>query len=344
MSSCFGILAVITSAWPSLLCVCGVLTVQVHELTAKLASCELQLQLAAEDRAEAQAEVAALQASLLQQTPISEAVQGQLAAAAITQQAHALLAPPAEVQQPGASGGSDAAAAEHASLCAGLAAAVQMQLAASPLPATDPKVQRIQELRAALAAALAGSAAPGATTQGALLATPAAAAAAGTSGKDAPGSLALHLLGGPLASSSSTTALAEDPKAQRLTEVVQALMAAATQLPTAGLQSWDAGTAVQHDSTSSSSSLAMGDAKQQRIQELRAALSEALRERDELRQRLQELAPEHTNRTLVESGQQLQETLAVQVCVCVCAMLTAWDGHASSIEHPGDVFVVLGRR
>jgi hypothetical protein len=143
----------VTAAWAGCDLLAPALTaclLQVQHLTAQLASRELQLQLASEARVDAEAEVAALQASLLQQTATAEAAQAQLAAAAITQQVHALLLPQAAAQAAAAGAGTVLAAGagvQPSNVCADLAGVVQRQLAASPLPAGDPKVQRIQELR-----------------------------------------------------------------------------------------------------------------------------------------------------------------------------------------------------
>jgi len=276
-----------------------------------MSSCQLQLQLASEGRADAEAEVAALQASLLQQTAIAEAAQGQLAAAALTQQVQALLVPAAVTPQATSSssssmhGSSQLAAVQPSGLCADLAAVVHRQLAASPFAGTDPKAQRIQELRAALAAALveAGSSAQADAGDTA----PAAALAArgssryGDHGQPTGPSTAFSGANVP-------AALADDPKVKRLHEVVGALMAAASQLP-AGL------TGQELSAGSSGGSLAV-DPKQQRIQELRAALSAALQERDELRQQLQG-GPQQANSTLMQAEQQLgeaqQQLIAAQV-------------------------------
>lgn len=260
-----------------------------HQLTAKLATAELQMQLAADARADAEAEVAALQASLLQQTAIAEAAQGQLAAAAITQQAHALLAPPVVAQTAVNGGAAVAAPVEPTSLCADLAYAVQRQLAACPLPAADPKAQRIQELRAALAAALADA---GDAARGAL------------PGSDALGQQRMQITAHGV-STPVGAALVEDPKIKRLHEVVGALMAAAAQMPT-DASALGPNTADISAGSSGRNSGMQGVAKQQRIQELRAALSEALRERDELRQQLQ-AGPASANSTLVQAERQLQE-------------------------------------
>lgn len=284
-----------------------------QQLSAQLSSCQLQLQLASEGRADAEAEVAALQASLLQQTAIAEAAQGQLAAAALTQQVQALLVPAAVTPQATSSssimhGRSPPAAVQPSGLCADLAAVVHRQLAASPIAGTDPKAQRIQELRAALAAALvdAGSAAQadaGATAPAAALA--------------ARGSSRYGNHGEPTGPSTATgganvpAALADDPKVKRLHEVVGALMAAASQLP-AGPTSQELSAG---NSGGSHGSLAV-DPKQQRIQELRAALATALQERDELRQQLQG-GPQQANSTLMQAEQQLgeaqQQLIAAQV-------------------------------
>jgi hypothetical protein len=278
--------------------VCACL-LQVHELTAKLASAKVQLDLTSEARADAEAEVAALQASLLQQTAIAEAAQGQLAAAAITQQVQALLVPQGAAAQPAAAAGAAAGQqqADTAAMCADLAHVVQRQLAASPVPAADPKAQRIQELRAALAAALAdaGHAAREVLPDG--------------------GSPAQQNTLAVAQRSSAAAALAEDPKVQRLQEVVGALMSAAAQMRHG--EAADSAT-VQHPvpasssaggANSASSSSMSADANQQRIQELRAALSDALKERDELRQQLQDRAApwKSANNTLVQAGRQLQE-------------------------------------
>jgi hypothetical protein len=284
---------------------------QVHQLTAKLASCQLQLQLETEARADTQAEATRLQARLLQQTAIAEAAQGQLAAAAITQQAQALLVPLAG-PEPHAS--TVQLAEGPADLCTDLAAVVQRQLAASPAPdaAMDPKAQHIQELRAALAAALveAGRGPQGMAATDALQAHT---AAAGWLTAQTAGSVLNAVPGGTAASGP------EDPKVKRLHEVVAALMSAAAQLPTGAPQG-------QYSSGDGSSGAAGGstadaDAKQQRIQELRAALSEALRERDELREQLR-TGPAVANSTLLQAEQQLQaaqqQLVAAQVS---CKML-----------------------
>lgn len=282
----------------------GARILQVHQLNTKLVSVELQLQLAAEARADAEAEVATLQASLLQQTAIAEAARGQLAAAAITQQVQAMLVPHAALH-PQPKGNAAVAAVEPATLCADPAYAMQRQLAASPLPAGDAKAQRIQELRAALAAALSD----------------ASSAACNMQGLEPASSLSA----GPARGIGAAAALADDPKVRRLHEVVGALMSAAAQLPTASSAQQDPSTADAPANGSSNSS--SGDAKQQRIQELRAALSDALRERDELRQQLQ-AGPASANSTLLQAEQQLQEVqlqlVAAQVGACLVPSSCIW--------------------
>lgn len=297
-------------------CAC---VLQVHELAAKLASAKVQLDLTSEARADAEAEVAALQASLLQQTAIAEAAQGQLAAAAITQQVQALLVPQDAAAQPAAAGQQPA---DTAALCADLAHVMQRQLAASPVPAADPKAQRIQELRAALAAALAD---------------------AGDAARDVLPDIRRPAQQSalPVAPGSSAVAtLAEDPKVQRLQEVVGALMSAAAQMrPDRAADSatgqHPAPASSSAGSANSGSSSTTADPKQQRIQELRAALSDALKEQDELRQQLQDRAAPWTsaNNTLVQAEQQLQEAQQQLVAAQVGGVCKALGCAAPSITH-----------
>jgi hypothetical protein len=290
---------------------------QVHQLTAKLASCQLQLQLETEARADAETEATRLQARLLQQTAIAEAAQGQLAAAAITQQAQALLVPLAG-PEPHAS--TLQLAEGPAGLCADLAAVVQRQLAASPAPdaAMDPKAQRIQELRAALAAALveAGRGPEGMAAAGVLQAHPAAQ-------WGLPAQTAGSSLNAGAGAAAAAAAAGEDPKVKRLHEVVAALMSAAAQLPTGAPQGQHSTSGNAGSAGAAGSSAADADAKQQRIQELRAALSEALREQDELREQLR-TGPAAANSTLMQAEQQLQAAQQQLVAAQVgCKMLVA---------------------
>jgi hypothetical protein len=293
----------VTAAWAGCDLLAPALTaclLQVQHLTAQLASRELQLQLASEARVDAEAEVAALQASLLQQTATAEAAQAQLAAAAITQQVHALLLPQAAAQAAAAGAGTVLAAGagvQPSNVCADLAGVVQRQLAASPLPAGDPKVQRIQELRAALAAALA-DAAHGADARAELQHEP-------YQLTDLTRPDLMHL--------AAAAGLTDDPKVRRLQEAVSALMSAAAQLPTSSSAAQDSGPA---DGGRADLGSLAADPKQQRIQELRAALAEALRERDDMKAQLQ-AGPATAHNTLMQAGQQLQEAqqqlVAVQV-------------------------------
>jgi DNA repair exonuclease SbcCD ATPase subunit len=291
---------------------------QVQHLTAQLSSHELQLQLASEAGADAQAEVAALQASLLQQMATAEAAQAQLAAAAITQQVHALLLPQAASQAAYLGNGTALAAGagvEPSSVCADLADAVQRQLAASPLPAGDPKVQRIQELRAALAAALA-DAAQGAETRAQAQHEP---------------NMLMNLTRPDIMHLTAAACLTDDPKVRRLQEAVSALLSAATQLPTTNSAAQDLGPS--DGSRAEPGSLAV-DPKLQRIQELRAALAEALRERDDLKAQLQ-AGPVIAHSTLMQAGQQLQE--AQQKLVAVQVRIS----HITSYNHRQLVYLTM---
>jgi hypothetical protein len=201
-------------------------------------------------------------------------------------------------------GNAAVAVVEPTHLCADLAIAMQQQLAASPLPAGDTKAQRIQELRAALAAALAAASSAACNMQGL---EPSSSPSAG-----------------PTHGLVAAAALADDPKVRRLHEVVGALMTAAAQLPTAS--SAQQGRSTADAPTNGSSNNSSGDAKQQRIQELRAALSDALRERDELRQQLQ-AGPASASSALLQAERQLQEAQLQLVAAQVGTFLVLSSGN-----------------
>jgi hypothetical protein len=274
---------------------------QVQQMSEELADCRQQLQQATTTMQQAQQEAAMLQSSLLQKTAIAEAAQGQLAAAALTQKLQQML----QAAAPAAAISPAATTVEPVRACESLAAAIAAPSASQQHDDADPKVQRIMELRAALAAALTdvASAASAASTPAG---TPGAAAAA-----------ARHAL--PRSRSSMTAAFAPalaldlgigqglqghgfDPKLQRIQELTLALTSAAAEIDAraAPMPFWGSvgGSSITAQPRASAGSLAgandaaaaAADAKQQRIQELRAALAEALRDKDELLQQLADVA------------------------------------------------------
>jgi hypothetical protein len=297
------------------------LCLQVQQMSEELSDCRQQLQQATTTMQQAQQQAAMLQSSLLQKTAIAEAAQGQLAAAALTQKLQQMLqaAAPAAVS-PGA------ATTEPVRACESLAAAIAAPSAGQEQYDADAKVQRIMELRAALAAALtdAADAASAASTPAG---TPGAAAAAE----------ARHVV--PRSRSSMTAAVAPalgldlgigqglqghgfDPKLQRIQELTVALTSAAADIDarSAPMPFWGSigGSSIAAQPRASTSSLAgandaAADAKQQRIQELRAALAEALRDKDELLQQLADMAAQQSGDDGAAAAQQLQLSAATQV-------------------------------
>ena len=142
----------------------------------------------------------------------------------------------------------------------------------------DPKVQRIQELRAALAAALAQATGSGCNDQ--LDSSRQGLTAAAANGAAHVG---LHGRGSTeLWEERSIGAAAEGARLSRIQELTQQLVSASKAVDLGG----QAAAAAGAGHLLSSSSAGLEDTKVQRIHELRAALVDAMKERDELRQQL----------------------------------------------------------
>lgn len=232
-----------------------------QQLTAELAESRGNLQHAREKLVRAQQEVDGLQTVLLQQSAVAEAAQAQAAAAELMQSMQQGLA-----DSEGATITPDLAAAAAPAVQVGNSLAALMPAKAmgavsisSPggleslqsVASSDPKMQRIQELRAALAAALS----------------------------DAAHATAPLPLGGHYSSSRQQSGQATDAKLQRIQELTVALTAAA------GASGASNGLSMQslQGTMAAAGAAAEQDAKVQRIHELRAALANALQERDELK-------------------------------------------------------------
>jgi hypothetical protein len=276
------------------------LLLQVNLLSSKLQSNQQQLHQTQHSLADAQSQISDLQSSLLQQTAIAEAVQGQLAAICLTQQLQAMLP----------SGTPDTAEVRCASSkCRDVSCsdtAVSGQLLAMPLPTSDPissqqewqgeahpKVQRIQELRAALAAALCEV-------------KSAAAAEAAAYHQQQQQQQQQQEGEQQICDTDWYSDLhSADPKVARIRELTAALTAAAAEFGRA------ARVAPAAAAKADDASFGDADAKQARIVELRAALSQVSRERDLLRQQLAALAPSLAQ-DLMDPGAQ-QEAAGNQV-------------------------------
>lgn len=286
---------------------------QVQQLVEELSVSRQQLQTAASNFIQAQEQIVSLHTALLQKTAIAEAAQAQLAAAALMQDMQQVMA--------------DAAApAGTAHVCDSLAAAIRSKippgnsLGPAPEGATqsplgeDPKVQRIQQLRAALAAALEGAA----NTNTTAIRVQNAAA-------EAPAAQQRIVDWAPAPATASGAAKQQvgadvDPKLQRIHELVAALTSAA-----ADAADGSSGPAVSFQLGAAAiigapavGTAAEQDAKAQRIHELRAALAEALEERDNLKQQL--AAGHGVHNSALLAGQQIQQQqhqlLTGQVRVC----------------------------
>lgn len=266
---------------------------QAQDLAGDLTVAQQQLQDSACRLVQAQEQVLSLLTALLQKTAVAEAAQAQLAAAALMQ----------SMQQMVADAATKAATPPIATAdtCDSLAAVIRSSLPAESGcgPAAllgvlqvsvieDPKVQRIQELRAALAAALAE-----------------AANAAASPKVQQTGEVEKRLTGVDSVFAHTPEPAQQqlvksfDPKLQRIQELVAALKSAAADASDNTVGSTTA--LQQHEmlnmSVSSMGAAAQQDAKQQRIHELRAALAEVLKERNLLKQQLaaSSVAQAHSN-------------------------------------------------
>lgn len=225
---------------------------------------------------------ASLQCQLLQQVVVAEASHAQLTAAAATAHAQALLAKQRKAAAPskGHSDQDPVAAADVLQLLTrevaaakGMEQQLQLPEETRSLLGMDPKLQRIQELRNALATALEQLQAPGApsgltaehssSSAGSMDAGEGAAAAASSGGNQ------MFNLGEPEEA---------QPKVERIHHLTSLLVAAAR----------DARAPSPVLANSMAKAAGQSDAKCQRIAELRAALLEAHQDNQRLQQQLRQ--------------------------------------------------------
>jgi hypothetical protein len=314
----------------------ALLCLQVQQMSEELAECRQQLQQATTTMQQAQQQAAMLQSSLLQKTAIAEAAQGQLAAAALTQKLQQMLqaAAPAAISPA-------ATTIEPVRACESLAAAIAARNTGQEHYDADAKVQRIMELRAALAAAMtdAASAASAAATPAGTPSAAAEARYAVSRSRSSMTAAAAPALGLDLGIGQGLQGHGFYPKLQRIQELTLALTSAAADIDarSAPMPFWGSiggsSIAAQPCASAGGAIDAAADAKQQRIQELLAALAEALRDKDELLQQLADMAAAQQPGDEGAAGAQqlvatqLQLLAATQVgrvpaCMDFCALLT----------------------
>lgn len=281
---------------------------QVQQLTQELDSSRQKVSSTVSNLILAQEEIVNLQSTLLQKTAVAEAAQAQLAAAVLLHSAEQAAANAAGV-----------AVGPAVDACKGLAAQMKQPMpgvSRSVTPAgdkvlqgmivDDPKCQRIHELRAALAAAL----------------SEAAAAAAPAVNRHQPPDPAVPTKQTLLSLAPMQFGQCHEPKMLRIHELTVALVSAAGDVAAVA---YDAPICAKQ---TADVTIDDDDTKTKRMQELRAALAEAMKERDELKHQLAGSSNVKLHRALLEGQQQLavtkQESEAQQVDVLVRVLCCSW--------------------